>query len=108
MVVFGAGASYDSCATHFPPPLGGNEEYRFSRLPLGDALFEERPLFSPILERFPRALDVAQRLRLLTRGQTVESVMEELRAQAETDPRRYKQLAAIRYYLQLAISECEN
>jgi hypothetical protein len=77
-------------------------------LPLGDALFEERPLFSPILQRFPRALDVTQRLRLLPSGRTVESVMEQLRAEAETDHRRHKQLAAIRYYLQMAISECES
>jgi len=66
MVVFGAGASYDSSATHPPPPLGGNPDpYHDCRLPLGDYVFEERPLFSPILERFPRALDVVQRLRLL-------------------------------------------
>src|SRR5438093_6376056 len=78
MVIFGAGASYDSCATHFPPPLGGViDQHSDCRLPLGDKLFEERPLFSPILERFPRALDVAQRLRLPTQGRNVESLLEQ-------------------------------
>src|SRR6266699_6928498 len=101
MVVFGAGASYDSSATHPPPSPGGMpDQYRHSRLPLGDYLFEERPLFSPILEQFPRALDVAQRLRLLLHGQNVEGVMEQLRTEADGDPRRHRQLAAIRYYLQ--------
>lgn len=107
MVVFGAGASYDSAPSHPPPPRGTPDPWGQVRLPLADHLFQERTLFAPILRRFPRAQDVTPRLRHLQPGETVESVMEVLRAEADTDPRRHRQLAAVRYYLQSAIWECE-
>jgi len=78
------------------------------RLPLADHLFEERELFAAILEQFPRAHAVVPRLRHLQRGETVELVMEQLQAESGRDPRRLRQLAAIRYYLQSAIGECES
>lgn len=108
MVVFGAGASFDSCPTH-PAPVTRNhaDDFRQCRLPLGNDLFEERDLFHPILQRFPRALDVASYLRHLSNN-TVEQVMERLRDQAKTYPRRFEQLAAVRYYLQVAIGECDS
>jgi len=106
MVVFGAGASYDSCLTHpAPGNPNENEEHRDCRLPLGDQLFEERALFHPILQRFPRSLDVASRLRFLLPDTTVEHVMEQLRDEAAKYPRRWEQLAALRYYLQIAIGD---
>lgn len=109
MVVFGAGASYDSCPTHPPPHhLSEIEPYAGCRLPLGNNLFEERDLFHRILQRFPRALDVAALLRHLTGNTTVEQVMEKLRDEAKAYPRRHEQLAAIRYYLQVAIGECDS
>ncbi len=109
MVVFGAGASYDSCPTHAAPVSEQHgDNYRDCRLPLGNNLFEERELFWPILEQYPRALDVVSRLRHLKPGTNVETVMEELRAEAVTDPRRHRQLAAIRYYLQSAIWDCTS
>ncbi len=108
MVVFGAGASYDSCPTHPPPQPGYPDEFVACRLPLGDRLFEERALFYPILERFSPALEVAPRLRHLLPNTTVEQVMAELLSEAGTHPRRHAQLAAIRYYLQSAIGECDS
>ena len=109
MVVFGAGASYDSCPTHPAPESEFHgDRHADCRLPLGDKLFEERDLFFPILEQFPRALDVVPRLRHLLPGTNVEAVMEALRAEAEANPRRHRQLAAIRYYLQWAIWDCES
>jgi hypothetical protein len=109
MVVFGAGASYDSCPTHqVPAHHPETDEYRDCRFPLGDRLFEERELFFPILQRFPRALDVASYLRHLPLNTTVEQVMEKLRDEGRVLPRRHEQLAAIRYYLQVAIGECDS
>ncbi len=109
MVVFGAGASFDSCPTH-PAPYSRHhkDDCRLSRLPLGNDLFEERDLFHPILQRFPRALDVASYLRHPLPNTTVEQVMERLRDEAKTYPRRLEQLAAVRYYLQVAIGECDS
>lgn len=64
-------------------------------------------MFADILERFPQALPVVPRLRHLQPGESVESVMDALRAEADRDPRRYRQLAAVRYYLQSALYDCE-
>lgn len=109
MVIFGAGASYDSCPTHPPrPDTRDPQHYADCRLPLGNDLFEERELFHPILQRFPRALDVVARLRHLPNNTTVEQMMERLRDEAKNYPRRLQQLAAIRYYLQVAIGECDS
>ncbi len=109
MVVFGAGASYDSCPTHAAPLSEHHgDNYRDCRLPLGDNLFEERDLFFAILERFPRALDVVPRLRHLPPKVHVEQVMETLTKEGEKDSRRHRQLAAVRYYLQSAIGDCES
>src|SRR5882762_11373417 len=109
MVVFGAGASFDSCPTH-PAPVHEShpDTLGYCRLPLGDKLFEERELFYPILQRFPRALDVASYLRHHLPNTTIEQVMERLRDQGTKYPRRLQQLAAVRYYLQLAIGECDS
>lgn len=106
MVVFGAGASYDSAPSYPLPTYNVQDPVGRVRLPLADQLFEDRELFAPILERFPRVLDVVPRLRHLQPGETVESVMEALQAEAATDPRRHRQLAAVRYYLQAAIWAC--
>src|SRR6266511_5311246 len=104
MVVFGAGASYDSAPSHPLPRYHGEADPAgHVRLPLADELFGERALFAPILERFPRALYVVPRLRHLQPGETVERVMEALQVEAATDARRHRQLAAVRYYLQAAI-----
>jgi hypothetical protein len=107
MVVFGAGASYDSAPSHPPPGHGHPDPVGAHRLPLADALFEERDLFASILEQFRPAQDVVPRLRHLQKGETVESVMETLEGEAATDPRRHRQLAAVRYYLQAALFDCE-
>jgi len=108
MVVFGAGASYDSAPSHPPLTPGQTDPLWEQRLPLADHLFEERGLFAPILERFRDAQPVVPWLRHLERDQTVESVLEQLQAEADSDPRRHRQLAAIRYYLQSAIWTSES
>src|SRR2546430_1970153 len=108
MVVFGAGASYDSAPSHPAVTPGERDPLWEHRLPLADHLFEERALFAPTLERFRDAQPVVPWLRHLERGKTVESILEQLQAEANNDPRRHRQLAAVRYYLQSAIWDCES
>ena len=91
-----------------PPPRSIPDPLGPQRLPLANQLFEERALFAPILERFRDAQPVVPWLRHLEGGKTVESVLEQLQAEVDSDPRRHRQLAAIRYYLQSAISSCES
>jgi SIR2-like domain len=106
MVIFGAGASYDSIPTY--PPMPGEpwpiSEYR---LPLADHLFANRPLFADVLAMFPRCHAVVPRLRDL-RGRLLEQELEQLQGEAEEYPTTYKQLAAIRYYLHEVLWQCEN
>lgn len=101
MVVFGAGASYDS----IPHVRSPNAPYR---LPLGDQLFDDRVDFSKWIERFKRCNAVIPYLRNLPQGSSVESQLEGLRKEAETNPTRHKQLSAVQFYLQSMIWECED
>jgi len=99
MVVFGAGASYDSA-----PHRRGNYEFR---LPLANQLFADRLRFSLWIQRFPRCNAVIPYLRQ-TSGSSVESELERLRFEAQTNPSRIKQLAAVQFYLQSMLWECET
>ncbi len=104
MVILGAGASYDSFA-----PRPASSHTILGRPPLADQLFDPtRDFFAEALARYPEALAVATDLRIRARNQTVEQVLEGLRDEAATDHRRHRQLAAIRYYLQDMISQCEE
>ena len=99
MVIFGAGASYDSYYNR-PPPNANH-----IRLPLANDLFSER--FGDEYRVFPQSQGVIPRLQ--EQGIDVEAVLENLQREANT---RYEeglaQLTAIRYYLQLMISECQR
>ena len=106
MVVFGAGASYDSAPSQPLPTHNLMDAVGDDRPPLANELFEDRDMFAAILERFPQAQPVVPRLRNLQPGESVESVMEALQAEADRDPRRRRQLAAVRYYLQSALYDC--
>jgi hypothetical protein len=89
MVVFGAGASYDSYSALRPP----EHEYR---LPLADHLFDRR--FGQFIADFPQCHAVATYLQ--DTGADVELVLQNLQDQAKDYPQIEKQLAATRYYLQ--------
>ena len=94
MVIIGAGASYDSS---FDKLLGTAAELR---PPLADDLFHERyrqfrqdlPLSGILAELVPRP------------GRVVEEVLHRMQQQAETNPARTQQLAAVRFYLQELLS----
>lgn len=107
LVIFGAGASYDS-VPHLPPPTLGHSEphIREERPPLANQLFEDRPLFVRAMERFPACIPLIPSLR--GQGVMVENRLSEIRSQAATFPERHRQLAAIRFYLRLALWECQD
>jgi hypothetical protein len=92
LVIFGAGASYDS-APSSPPP--GPEE----RPPLASQLFEDRPRFADALRQFSRCQPLVPRLRQPAPSTTIEQMLQEYQSQAGDYPERHRQLAAVRYYL---------
>ncbi len=95
MVIFGAGASYDS-APYRPLPLDEP-----SRPPLADQLFADR--FGSIISKYNHLAAIATRM---IRG-SVEPKLEDLLARASTNPEIPKQLAAVQYYLQEVIGSCQ-
>jgi hypothetical protein len=104
LVIFGAGASYDSASSYPPQPGDGLVE----RPPLASQLFEDRPRFAEALRSFPRCQPLIPRLRHPPEGATVEELLQEYRAQAEKYPERHCQLAAIRYYLHYVLWQLGN
>ncbi len=104
MVVFGAGATYDSVPSYRPKSSSSTVEEK--RPPLANELFENRPLFIEAMSRFPKCLPIVPYLQ--KQNVEIEQVLEGLQAEAETDSERYRQLAAIRYYLHFMLWECER
>jgi SIR2-like domain len=106
MVIFGAGASYDSLATH---PPGGSEarhhDFVEYRPPLADYLFEDRPVFNREINDFPVCKPIVNNLRHLN-GRPIEQVLQNFQSEAARNPRRHQQLAAVRYYLQSVLWNC--
>lgn len=102
MVVFGAGASYDSVPGRsvkqgFPR---GSLNYR---PPLADELFADSPEFVDPIKRFPMLHRLLPRLRHIPEGRTVEAELGRLQAEGVDDPERVRQLAAVRCYLHYLI-----
>jgi hypothetical protein len=108
LVVFGAGASYDSIPS--APPESGRPLFGDSRPPLANQLFDERGFFIQHLERFPACHPIVPYLRPSRPGGSVnvEQVLGTLDQEATRDPQRHRQLAAVRFYLQHALADCSN
>jgi len=112
MVIFGAGASYDSAPTYPPPPPnvyvpGGDAANNFHRPPLANELFANRPLFAGAIDRFPECRPIVPRLRNLGK-RSIEAVLEDIQREAETYPAAKQELAAICCYLHQVITETED
>ena len=105
LLILGAGASFDSLPAILPRTGGALERFR---PPLAAQLFENREHFANTLTRFIDARPVAPRLQTPSDGQSIEQVLEELRAEASEYPARHTQLAAVRFYLQTIIYETEQ
>src|SRR5579872_4687932 len=98
MVVLGAGASFDSVAS-YRYREGYPDLFRDDRPPLADALFENRDAFVRALSEFTECHAIIDRLRD-REGGSVEQVLEAMQQDAQRYNRRYRQLAAVRWYLQ--------
>lgn len=104
MVIFGAGASFDSDPSN---PPGTRSDLR---PPLANELFDNRGVFVGALQNFPECWPVVPYLRNLSSGKSIEQVLEQLQTEAGEGGyvRRSQQLMAVRYYLQMMLRECEN
>lgn len=102
MVVFGAGASFDS-SPDYPPHVSASLEQ--NRLPLANRLFDNRPIFVEALDQFYQCKPIVPKLRGCA---SIETVLGEIERQANNYDRGTRELAAIRCYLQRAIRECER
>ena len=116
MVILGAGASFDSSPTYtlgMAPP-GTSQTDRdndYHRLPLAKDLFANRPLFIEAINAFPQCKTIVSRLRdpAVTSGHaSIETRLQEIEEEAKTYDRGRQELAAVRCYLQIAISRCES
>jgi hypothetical protein len=100
MVIFGAGASYDSCSSSPPARDQARGE---ARPPLANELFLNLPAFRDHLKKYPQCRPLVP---ILEKAPDVEKVFGSW--QAGADHLRLRQLAAIRYYLRDLIYTCER
>jgi hypothetical protein len=105
MVIFGAGASYDSVEAIRPGTGKGQEE---NRPPVADQLFEDRPRFTQEMTRYRDCVPLIPRLRTRENGLSVEDMLGRLYEEAPTHGARYRQFAAIRFYLYSMICSCQR
>lgn len=99
LVIFGAGASFDSVPFLHPNVYNGPD-----RPPLADQLFESRASFLDAMSRYPRIKAIIPRLL----GGSVENKLEELLREGAKNHERLKQLTAVRYYLQDIVRRCQD
>ncbi len=120
MVVFGAGASYDSAQAFRPPrPQGGghqnfgqpppilldNEQWR---PPLADNLFSDpHSAFGTFVTKYPKIRAVLPLLRERS-NKSVEEILESLQNEAGEYVERHRQLAAVRFYLRDLLAACTS
>jgi hypothetical protein len=115
MVIFGAGASYDSSATYGmgagPPDATEIDAFNeYYRLPLAKDLFANRPLFIDAIDEFPQCKTIVPRLRnpdVISGRESIEALLQEIEKESHTYSRGQRELFAIRCYLQRAIALCE-
>ena len=84
MVVFGAGASYDSYPSLRPPTGIFPAEIKLDDLrpPLADQLFSDKEAFAKTVQSFPDCIPIIPFVRHFPRDSSVEKVLESLRAEA--------------------------
>jgi hypothetical protein len=107
LVVFGAGASFDSSAD-FPFRNHADDlHFEVNRPPLAKDLFALRSFFGQTLERYREIKPIVHRLRP-TGGRALEEELQILKSEADKYPTRHRQLAAMRFYLREIIMECDQ
>jgi hypothetical protein len=101
MVVFGAGASYDSvpaCPAGQAPASPQSLVISQHRPPLANELFADRENFAAVLAQYPECNRIVPYLRHLEDRQ-LEEVLGVLVQESDSFPRRREQLTAVRFYL---------
>lgn len=102
MVIFGAGASYDS-AEAFPASIRGAMTYATGgpwRPPLAMDLFINREgAFGDIVVKYPKLNHILPYLRKPRHGETVEQVLEFFQEQGKNSPETLRELASVQFYL---------
>ena len=107
MVVFGAGASYDSVPAIPPghePLQHARPRYHSNRPPLAKELFDDRPLFNEAVRNCQKCQPIIPYLQ--GSSVQVEQELEKMQSVADQYPQRYRQLAAVRYYLHSMLLAC--
>ena len=106
LVIFGAGASYDSSAPNLIQQVPSQKE-RY-RPPLARQLFDRR--FDELFREEPYAAltPVANRLKEAARSEEgLERGLEVFRSESEEHPIVLTQLMALRYYIRHLVMECD-
>jgi hypothetical protein len=111
MVIFGAGASYDSAQAYRPAsPGGGSANFGVSaqlptdegpwRPPLAKDLFQDRHHQTGfIVNRYPKLTHILPYLREPSNGRSVEEILETLQEESKDSPETKRELASVRFYL---------
>ena len=86
-------------------PPGQHEQFR---PPLANQLFENRSWFIPIMSQFGEFGDFRSLVTSLRACDSVERRLAEIQQEADVLPIRHCQLAAICYYIQSVIWQCEK
>lgn len=106
LVIFGAGASYDS-VPFLSPAIGAGADEEF-RPPLAKDLFGPRQHFLNAMRGFPKMRPIVPWLVQTPGGRSVERILQDLHDEAGSYSERHCQLAAVRYYLQLVLWGCDS
>jgi hypothetical protein len=99
MVIFGAGASFDSVSPRNRSYVSDDEFMP----PVASQLFERRGVFDGAVLRHPTMWPVIDRLRHIPPDRYVEAVLEEIKDEAETFPINFNYLASLQFYLREVI-----
>ncbi len=111
MVIFGAGASYDSSQAYRPVYAGGgSQNFGLSgsppddggpwRPPLAKDLFLDRHhALGDIVARYPKLAHILPYLREPSNGRSVEQMLESLQDEGKGNPESIREFASVRFYL---------
>jgi len=98
MVIFGAGASYDSAqAYRVSGPVNGGGPWR---PPLAKDLFlDHHHVLGDIVSKYPKLTHILPYLREPSDGRSVEQVLELLLEEGKDNPESQREFASVRFYL---------
>jgi hypothetical protein len=112
MVIFGAGASYDSAQAYRPVYAGGSANQNFGpqtpqqddggpwRPPLAKDLFlDRRHVLGDIVARYPKLSHILPYLRESSNGKSVEEILESLQEEGRDNAESQREFASVRFYL---------